>query len=154
VTAVLSVGSNLGDRLAHLQLAVEVLEPYAVSPVYETAPVGGVEQDDFLNAVLLCELDATAAWSRAQRAEAAAGRRREVRWGPRTLDVDVVLADGPVPEDLVVPHPRAHERAFVLLPWSAVDPQAVLPAHGPVARLLDGLDTTGVRRRDDLVLRP
>ena len=154
MTAVLSVGSNLGDRLAHLRLAVEVLEPYAVSPVYETAPVGGVEQDDFLNAVLLCALDATAAWTLAQRAEAAAQRRREVRWGPRTLDVDVVLADGPVPEELVVPHPRAHERAFVLLPWSVLDPEAVLPAHGPVARLLDGLDTTGVRRRDDLVLRP
>ena len=154
MTAVLSVGSNLGDRLGHLRLAVEVLEPYAVSPVYETAPVGGVEQDDFLNAVLLCDLDATTAWVLAQRAEAAAQRRREVRWGPRTLDVDVVLADGPVPEDLVVPHPRAHERAFVLLPWSVVDPQAVLPAHGPVVRLLDGLDAAGVRRRDDLVLRP
>jgi len=94
VTAVLSVGSNLGDRLGHLRLAVEALAPYAVSPVYESAPVGGVEQGDFLNAVLLCELDATAAWTRAQGAEAAAGRRREVRWGPRTLDVDVVLADG------------------------------------------------------------
>jgi len=153
VTAVLSVGSNLGDRLAHLRLAVEVLEPYAVSPVYETAPVGGVEQGDFLNAVLLCDLDATAAWHRAQRAEAAAERRREVRWGPRTLDVDVVLADGPVPEDLVVPHPRAHERAFVLLPWAAVDQQAVLPGRGAVAELLGALDATGVRRRDDLVLR-
>jgi 2-amino-4-hydroxy-6-hydroxymethyldihydropteridine diphosphokinase len=154
VTAVLSVGSNLGDRLAHLELAVEALAPYAVSPVYETAPVGGVEQGDFLNAVLLCELDATAAWTLAQGAEAAARRRREVRWGPRTLDVDVVLADGPVPDDLVVPHPRAHERAFVLLPWAAVDPQAVLPGHGPVAQLLTALDATGVRRRDDLVLRP
>jgi 2-amino-4-hydroxy-6-hydroxymethyldihydropteridine diphosphokinase len=122
--------------------------------VYETAPVGGVEQDEFLNAVLLCDLDATAAWQRAQRAEAAAGRRREVRWGPRTLDVDVVLADGPVPEDLVVPHPRAHERAFVLLPWAAVDQQAVLPGRGAVAELLGALDATGVRRRDDLVLRP
>jgi 2-amino-4-hydroxy-6-hydroxymethyldihydropteridine diphosphokinase len=154
VTAVLSVGSNLGDRLGHLRLAVEALAPYAVSPVYESAPVGGVEQGDFLNAVLLCELDATAAWTRAQGAEAAAGRRREVRWGPRTLDVDVVLADGPLPDDLVVPHPRAHERAFVLLPWAAVDPRAVLPGRGAVSQLLGGLDTTGVRRRDDLVLRP
>jgi 2-amino-4-hydroxy-6-hydroxymethyldihydropteridine diphosphokinase len=154
VTAVLSVGSNLGDRLARLRLAVEVLEPYAVSPVYETAPVGGVEQDDFLNAVLLCDLDAEAAWSRAQRAETAAGRTREVRWGPRTLDVDVVLAGGPVPPDLVLPHPRAHERAFVLLPWADVDPAAVLPGRGPVAALLAAVDATGVRRRDDLVLVP
>ena len=154
MTAVLSVGSNLGDRLAQLRLAVAELAPYAVSPVYETAPVGGVEQDDFLNAVLLCDLDAAAAWSGAQRAEAAAGRERVVRWGPRTLDVDVVLADGPVPDALVLPHPRAHERAFVLLPWTDLDPGAVLPGHGPVAALLAGLDATGVRRRDDLALRP
>ena len=154
MTAVLSIGSNLGDRLARLRLAVQVLEPYAASAVYETAPVGGVEQDDFLNAVLLCDLDAAAAWTRAQRAEAAAGREREVRWGPRTLDVDLVLADGPVPDALVLPHPRAHERAFVLLPWTDLDPGAVLPGHGPVAELLSTLDTTGVRRRDDLMLVP
>ena len=153
MTAVLSVGSNLGDRLARLRLAVEVLDPFAVSPVYETAPVGGVEQGDFLNAVLLCDLDAAAAWLRAQEAEGAAGRTREVRWGPRTLDVDLVLADGPVPPELVLPHPRAHERAFVLLPWADVDPAAELPGRGRVVELLAGLDATGVRRRDDLVLR-
>ena len=154
MTAVLSVGSNLGDRLAHLQLAVDVLQPRAVSPVYETAPVGGVEQDDFLNAVLLCDLDATRAWELAQQAEQAADRERIVRWGPRTLDVDVVVADGPVPDGLEVPHPRAHSRAFVLAPWADVDPAAELPGHGPVADLLAGLDLTGVRRRDDLALVP
>ena len=154
MTAVLSIGSNLGDRLACLRLAVQALEPYAASPVYETAPVGGVQQDDFLNAVLLCDLDAATAWSLARSAETAAGRQREVRWGPRTLDVDVVLAGGPVPDGLVVPHQRAHERAFVLLPWAAVDPQAALPGHGPVVRLLAGMDKSGVRRRDDLVLLP
>ncbi len=153
MTAVLSVGSNLGDRLAMLRLAVDVLAADAVSPVYETAPVGGVEQDDFLNAVLLCDLDAAAAWERAQRAEAAAGRERVVRWGPRTLDVDVVVADGPVPDGLVLPHPRAHERAFVLGPWLDVDPDAVLPGHGPVARPARRAGA-GVRRRDDLRLRP
>jgi 2-amino-4-hydroxy-6-hydroxymethyldihydropteridine diphosphokinase len=152
VTAVLSVGSNLGDRLAMLQLAVDVLAPTAVSPVYETAPVGGVEQDDYLNAVLVCDLGAADAWERAQRAEAAAGRERVVRWGPRTLDVDLVVADGPVPDGLVLPHPRAHERAFVLRPWLDVDPDAVLPGHGPVRDLLVG--GAGVRRRDDLRLRP
>lgn len=152
MTAVLSVGSNLGDRLAHLRLAVEVLAPQAVSPVYETAPVGGVEQDDYLNAVLLCDLDAAQAWERAQQAEQRAGRERRERWGPRTLDVDVVVADGPAPPGLQLPHPRAHERAFVLVPWLDVDPSAVLPGHGPVAGL--AVDRSGVRRRDELVLRP
>ena len=152
MTAVLSVGSNLGDRLAHLRLAVEVLAPVARSGVWETAPVGGPEQDDYLNAVLLCELDAAAAWELAQAAERAAGRERVVRWGPRTLDVDVVLAPPPVPEGLLVPHPRAHERAFVLAPWLEVDPQAELPGAGPVRDLLARLDAGGVRRRTDLVL--
>lgn len=151
MTAVLSVGSNLGDRLAHLALAVAVLRPHAVSPVYETAPWGDVPQDDYLNAVLLCALDATAAWDRAQEAERRAGRERTVRWGPRTLDVDVVLAPAPVPVGLVVPHPRAHERAFVLAPWLDVDPDAALPA-GRVRDLLAVVGTGDVRRRDDLVL--
>ena len=154
MTAVLSIGSNLGDRLAMLRLAVGVLEPTSVSPVYETAPVGGVDQDDFLNAVLLCDLDAQAAWERAQQAERRAGRERQERWGPRTLDVDVVSADGAVPDGLELPHPRAHERAFVLVPWFDADPAAVLPGHAPVAALLAGLDRTGVRRREDLVLVP
>lgn len=150
--AVLSIGSNLGDRLAHLRLAVEVLAPHAVSGVFETAPWGDVEQDDFLNAVLLCDLDAAPAWERAQDAERRAGRARTVRWGPRTLDVDLVLAGGPLPDGLVVPHPRAHERAFVLAPWLDVDPDAMLPGHGPVAQVLRALGSGDVRRRDDLQL--
>lgn len=152
MTAVLSIGSNLGDRLAHLRLAIEVLAPVAVSSVWQTAPWGGVEQDDYFNAVVACELEATAAWELAQQAEQLAGRERLERWGPRTLDVDVVLAAGPVPDGLVVPHPRAHQRAFVLAPWLEIDPAAELPGHGPVAALLAGL-TDSVRRRDDLVLR-
>jgi len=151
--AVLSLGSNLGDRLAHLRAAVAALAPYAVSSVWQTAPVGGVEQDDYLNAVVLCRLDAAAAWSRAQAAEAQAGRARTVRWGPRTLDVDVVLADGAPPPGLLLPHPRAHERAFVLAPWLEVQPAALLPGRGAVADLLSGLDVTGVVRRPDLELR-
>ena len=154
MSAVLSVGSNLGDRLAHLRLAVEVLQPRAVSAVYETAPVGGVDQEDFLNAVLLCDLDAAGAWERAQRAEVCAQRERRQRWGPRTLDVDLVVADGPVPHGLEVPHPRAADRAFVLVPWLDADPAAVLPGHGAVADLLARLDVSGVRRRDDLALVP
>jgi 2-amino-4-hydroxy-6-hydroxymethyldihydropteridine diphosphokinase len=117
-----------------------------VSPLYETAPVGGVAQDDFLNLVAIVPWDAQEAWRRAQRAEQAAGRTREVRWGPRTLDVDLVVADGDLPDGLVLPHPRAHERAFVLRPWLDLDPAAVLPGHGPVADLLPALAAQGLRR--------
>ena len=152
--AVLSIGSNVGDRLAHLQVAVDVLRAREISPVYETDPVGGVEQDDFLNAVLLCDLDATRAWELAQQAERAADRERALRWGPRTLDVDVVVAPGAVPEGLELPHPRAHERAFVLAPWADLDPDAELPGRGRVVDLLARLDRQGVRRRDDLELVP
>ena len=144
MTAVLSIGSNLGNRMAMLRMAVDVLQPFAVSPVYETAPVGGVQQGDFLNAGVLCRLAAGPAWERAQEAEERAGRERTVRWGPRTLDVDVVAAFGSAP-GIVLPHPRAHERAFVLVPWHDVDPDAHLPGHGPVAELLAGLDRSAVR---------
>ena len=143
----LSLGSNLGDRLAHLRAGVAVLEPRAVSPVYETAPWGGVEQGDFLNVVVLCDYDADEAWRRAVRAEQQEGRVRDVRWGPRTLDVDVVVADGSDPA-LELPHPRAHERAFVLVPWLDVDPDAVLPGHGRVADL--PVDRSAVRRVGEL----
>ena len=148
MTAVLSLGSNVGDRLAHLRLGVSVLEAVAVSPVYETAPVGGVEQPEFLNLVVVCELDAPAAWRRAQQAERQAGRIRGARWGPRTLDVDVVWADGEDP-GLELPHPRAHERVFVLIPWLDIDPDAVLPGSGPVAAL--AVDRAGVRLLGPLV---
>ncbi len=143
MTAVLSLGSNVGDRLSMLRLGLDLLTPYAVSPVYESAPWGGVEQDDFLNVIALCAYDADEAWRRAVAAETAAGRERDVRWGPRTLDVDVVWADGSDPA-LVLPHPHAHERAFVLVPWLDVDPDAVLPGLGPVAELT--VDRSAVRR--------
>lgn len=162
-TAVLSIGSNLGDRMAQLQIAVDTVRPWlvAVSPVYETDPWGGVEQDDFLNAVLIVT-DAGAdprRWLvRAHDAERAAGRVRDVRWGPRSLDVDVicvrdssgheVTSDDP---ELILPHPRAGERAFVLVPWLDADPAARL-AGTAVADLLMTLDTTTVRARPDLVL--
>ena len=148
MTAVLSIGSNVGNRMAMLRLAVEVLQPYAVSPVYETSAVGGVRQGDFLNAVLLCRLAAGPAWERAQEAEQRAGRERSVRWGPRTLDVDVIVAFGSAP-GIVLPHPRAHERAFVLAPWHDVDPKAHQPRHGAVSELLERLGLDGVRRRPE-----
>ena len=155
-TAVLALGSNLGDRLAALQSAVDAFETLAVSPVYETVAVGGPEQPDYLNAV------AVVAWAGSPRAllaachaaEATRDRVRAQRWGPRTLDVDVVAVgdlelDDP---DLVVPHPRAAERAFVLMPWLDVEPFAMLPDGRKVADVLATLDCSGVRRRDDLEL--
>jgi 2-amino-4-hydroxy-6-hydroxymethyldihydropteridine diphosphokinase len=161
-TAVLSLGSNVGDRLAALQGAVDVFRPWlhAVSPVYETAPWGPVPQQDFLNAVLVAN-DPTAGprdWlTRAHGAEQAAGRTREQRWGPRTLDVDVVAVDDVASDDpdLTLPHPRAAERAFVLAPWLAVDPDARLSGRA-VRDLLASLpvdDVAGVRLREDLAVR-
>ena len=146
--SVLSLGSNLGDRLAHLQLGLSILAPTAVSSVWETTAVGA-PGPDFLNVVALCSWDAAECWRRAVQAETAAGRERTVRWGPRTLDVDVIWAPGDSP-DLVLPHPRAVERAFVLLPWLELDPAAELPGHGPVAALV--LDSSGVQRRPELRL--
>ena len=158
--AVLSLGSNLGDRLAHLRSAVDAFaaEVVAVSPVYETAAWGMTDQPDFLNAVVVVAAPDVDGWGwlrRGQAAEDAAGRVREQRWGPRTLDVDVVTVDGVTSDDpeLLLPHPGTPERATVLVPWLDVEPDAVLPGHGPVRALLSTLDTSGVRRRDDLELR-
>ena len=155
--AVLSIGSNLGDRLAYLQLAVDGFADVlvAVSPVYETAPWGVLDQDDFLNAVLVVEDPDTDAWGwlrRGQALERAAERVRDRRWGPRTLDVDVVTVDGVLSSDpeLLLPHPGAHERATVLIPWLDVSPDAVLPGFGPIAEL--DYSVEGVRKRDDLSL--
>jgi 2-amino-4-hydroxy-6-hydroxymethyldihydropteridine diphosphokinase len=158
---VISLGSNLGDRLANLQLGVDTLargglDCMTVSGVYETAPVGGPDQDDYLNAVVVAttELPARAVLRLGAAAEAAAGRERTVRWGPRTLDVDVITCDDEVSADpeLTLPHPRAHERAFVLMPWLEVDPAAVLPGRGAVAGLLATTGRAGVRRRPELAL--
>ncbi|HEY3261127.1 MAG TPA: 2-amino-4-hydroxy-6-hydroxymethyldihydropteridine diphosphokinase [Pseudonocardiaceae bacterium] len=162
--AVLSIGSNLGDRLGHLRSVLDALpvaggDLIAVSAVYETAPWGPVPQDDFLNAVVVAE-DAgrdPAGWLEFGRAcERRAGRTRTLLWGPRTLDVDIVDVDGMTSGDpeLTLPHPRAAERAFVLVPWLDADPSARL-AGVPVAELLAALDPAemvGVRRREDLVL--
>jgi 2-amino-4-hydroxy-6-hydroxymethyldihydropteridine diphosphokinase len=147
---VYSIGSNIGDRLARLAGAVDALRPWlrAVSPVYRTPPWGPVPQDDFYNAVLICAEDAAvpATWlDRAHAAEDAAGRTREVHWGPRTLDVDVIDVDGTVSDDpvLTLPHPRAAERAFVLVPWLAVAPDAALRGR-PVREWLAELPAADV----------
>jgi 2-amino-4-hydroxy-6-hydroxymethyldihydropteridine diphosphokinase len=144
--AYLALGSNLGDRLAHLQAAVDGLAAtpdvrvVAVSRVYETAPVGGPPQDDYLNAVVAVDtsLDPRELLAVAHRLEAEEQRVRAERWGPRTLDVDVlIVGDERVDEpDLVVPHPRMSERAFVLVPLADVAPELV--GDGELAALPDG----------------
>jgi dihydroneopterin aldolase/2-amino-4-hydroxy-6-hydroxymethyldihydropteridine diphosphokinase len=163
VRVVIALGSNLGDRLRELQGAVDALAATpglaitAVSPVYETAPVGGPEQPDYLNAVVVAETSrpATDLLGRAHAIEAAAQRIRAERWGPRTLDVDIIAYGEEVSRDpvLTLPHPRAQERAFVLAPWHDADPGAILPGQGRVAALLAALPCGGVQRRDDMVLR-
>ena len=159
---VFSIGSNIGDRLANLRVAaagardVSALVDLHCSPVYETDPVGGPPQDSYLNAVLLArsDLDPHALLALAQGWEQLAGRVRTERWGPRTLDVDLIVVGGRRGNDeqLTLPHPLAHTRAFVLAPWHDVDPDAELPGHGRVIELLADLHWAGVARRDDLDL--
>jgi len=141
---VLSIGSNLGDRLARLQSVVDGLAEAvaAVSPIYETDPWGGVEQAPFLNAVVIADdpaCDGPAWLRRAQEFERAAGRVRGERWGPRTLDVDPIACYARTEDEteviarepnLTLPHPLAHLRAFVLVPWLAIDPDARLTVAG------------------------
>lgn len=153
MTAVVSLGSNLGDRLAHLRRGLELLGQHCavvdVSSVYETAPVGVTDQAAFYNVVARLDVDdPEVAFAAAQDAEVAQGRLRARRWGPRTLDVDVIDVDGRLSADprLTLPHPRAHERAFVLVPWLELDPVASLPDRGPVRRLVAILGDQSVRR--------
>jgi 2-amino-4-hydroxy-6-hydroxymethyldihydropteridine diphosphokinase len=156
VPVVLALGSNLGDRQQILQGGVnaiaglEQVSVTAVSPLYETAPVGGPAQPDYLNAVVLARttLASRDLLDRLHEIEAAFDRVRLVRWGARTLDIDIIAAgeersDDPV---LTLPHPRARERAFVLAPWHDIDPEATLPGSGPVAALLAQADRSGIRR--------
>jgi 2-amino-4-hydroxy-6-hydroxymethyldihydropteridine diphosphokinase len=158
-SVVLSIGSNLGDRVARLQSVVDGLggAVRAVSPVYETDPWGGVEQGAFLNAVVLADttLSARTLLERALAIEDAYGRERTGEYGaPRTLDVDlIVVGDRRASDpDMVLPHPKAHERAFVLAPWNDVEPDAELLDHGPVAELLAKAGLDGITLRDDLAL--
>jgi 2-amino-4-hydroxy-6-hydroxymethyldihydropteridine diphosphokinase len=161
---VLAIGSNLGERLNNLQGALNSLADTpevwvtAVSPVYETAPVDAPDGSrDFLNAVVLADttLSARTLLERALAVEDAYGRERPTEHNaPRTLDVDlIVVGDRRAhDEDLVLPHPRAHERAFVLAPWNDVEPDAELPGQGPVAELLAKAAEQEITLRDDLSL--
>ena len=130
--AYFSLGSNIGNRAEHFLAVLDILsagDPYRLSQVYETEPVGGVPQDDYWNLVM--EVDTAASprelLERARAAEAQRERTRELRWGPRTLDVDVLLVGDLVSDDpeILVPHPRMWERRFVLVPLAELNPQLV-----------------------------
>ncbi|MGC9500371.1 2-amino-4-hydroxy-6-hydroxymethyldihydropteridine diphosphokinase [Streptomyces sp. WG7] len=163
--AVIALGANLGNRLETLQGAIDALEDTpgvrvkGVSPVYETEP-WGVDPDSqpsYFNAVVVLKttLPPSSLLERAHAVEEAFHRVRDERWGPRTLDVDIIAYAEVVSDDpqLTLPHPRAHERAFVLAPWHDVDPEAQLPGHGPVADLLASVPRDGIAPRADLELR-
>lgn len=159
--AVLTIGSNLGDRLNQLQGGVSALEDtpevtiVAISSVYETEPVDAPENSSkFLNAVVLIDTTLTVhtLLDRALAIEDAFGRERGEPNEPRTLDVDLIVVGDRVAEDdqLTLPHPRAHQRGFVLAPWLEIDPEGEIPGRGFVADLIGGIDLSGVTRREDL----
>jgi 2-amino-4-hydroxy-6-hydroxymethyldihydropteridine diphosphokinase len=151
--AVIALGANLDDPAQQLHGAVQciasipALRILARSHLFRTAPVGGPEQPDYVNAVIVVETD------RGPRTllddlhviEREHGRTRDVYWGPRTLDLDLIAYDDlrSADPDLYVPHPRAHERSFVLVPWCDADPDAHLPGAGPVRDLAAGLESSG-----------
>lgn len=147
--AAFALGANLGDALAAMKGAVQHLRAsplvrvVAVSSLYSTKPVGGPDQPDYLNAVVAADSAASPAelLALAHRIEESFDRTRQVRWGPRTLDVDVLAVGSIVSADpgLTLPHPRAHERAFVLQPWAEVDPRFEIPGLGSVQSVHDRL---------------
>ncbi len=153
--AVISVGSNLGDRVQNLSFALNQIENLlatdilATSAIYQTAAIGGPEQDDFLNAVLLIEteMDAHQLLEQLQSIETACGRTREIKWGPRTLDLDIIDFENLVSssEVLQIPHPRAVSRRFVVEPLFEIAPDWQL-AGQPLSRLLEELSNQKVEK--------
>jgi len=160
--ATISLGSNLGNRFQYLQNALDSInavtgtQVHSVSPVFETDPVGGPEQGQYLNAVAVVKtiMSPEQFLAATQKIELEQNRERNEHWGPRTLDIDLLAMDTEVRSspELELPHPRAHERAFVLLPWSLLDPDFVIPGKASVSELLEGLDVKGVSLRNDLEL--
>jgi 2-amino-4-hydroxy-6-hydroxymethyldihydropteridine diphosphokinase len=160
--AVLSLGSNLGERFTTIEGGVNALADtpdvtvVSVSPVYETKPDDAPEgSPNFLNVMLLVDttLSVHTLLDRCLAVEAAFGRERTgIRHEPRTLDVDLIVVGDRVvdDDDLKLPHPEAHRRAYILRPWLDVDPEAYIPGHGLVVELLDKLDESGIQRRDDM----
>ena len=143
--AVISLGANIGDAKANLDLAIgllrEATEVLAVSSYSQTKPVGGPEQPDYLNAVAIVEseLPAKDLLAVLNGIETAMGRTREIHWGPRVIDLDLIQFGGLLVSDekLTLPHPRAHERRFVLAPWFEIEPEAILLTHGRISDLLN-----------------
>ncbi len=142
--AVVALGANIGNPTEQMNLAIAMLKEatdvIAVSTFYTTKPVGGPEQPDYLNAVCILEseLPATDLLSLLQGIEKSLGRERLERWGPRTIDLDLIQYGSLLSkaEELELPHPRAHERRFVIEPWHEIEPDAVLLTHGKISELL------------------
>jgi len=145
--AVVALGANLEEPRKAIELAIELLKQStdvtAVSSLYETAPVGGPEQDNYINAVVTLESELPAADLLAllHGIEKSMGRVRDERWGPRVIDLDLIQYGTLLSksEELTLPHPRAHERRFVLEPWPEIDAEAVLLTHGRIDQLLEQL---------------
>lgn len=145
--AVIALGANIGDPKENLDLAIALLreatEVKAVSRYVKTAPVGGPKQPDYLNAVCIIEseLPAVDLMSLLHGIEKSLGRERLEHWGPRTIDLDLIQYGGLLSkaDELQLPHPRAHERRFVLEPWFEIEPDAILLTHGPIKELLEQL---------------
>lgn len=145
--AVIALGANIGNPQEQLDIAVsllkESLEVSAVSSYYHTSPVGGPEQPDYLNAVCIAESELPAAdlLSLLHGIEKVLGRERIEHWGPRTIDLDLIQYGSLLSyaDELQLPHPRAHERRFVLEPWAEIEPDALLLTHGKISELLADL---------------
>ena len=145
--AVIALGANLGNPQENIDLAIALLREatdiQAISSMYRTVPVGGPEQPEYINAVALAEseLPATDFLNMLHGIEKTLGRERTIHWGPRTIDLDLIQYGSILSssQELLLPHPRAHERRFVLEPWLEVDPDAHLLTHGPVEHLLSAL---------------
>ncbi|CAB4883784.1 unannotated protein [freshwater metagenome] len=145
--AVIALGANIGNPREQMDIAVsllrESLEVIAVSSYYTTKPVGGPEQPDYINAVAIAEseLPASDLLALLHGIEKVLGRERIEKWGPRTIDLDLIQYGTILSyaEELLLPHPRAHERQFVLEPWVEIDPDAILLTHGKVGKLLSQL---------------
>ena len=148
--AVVALGANLEEPRKAIELAIELLKQStdvtAISSLYETAPVGGPQQDNYINAVVILESELPAADLLAllHGIEKSMGRVRQERWGPRVIDLDLIQYGTLLSksEELTLPHPRAHERRFVLEPWHEIDPEAILLTHGRIDQLLEQLPPT------------
>ena len=148
---VLSIGANLGDAETMVHQTIhqlsEILKESKASRIYQTAPVGVEDQPEFFNAVVMGEWGGTAdeRLEKTSKLEEAAGRERILRWGVRTLDIDIIAFGDQVSHDpkLTLPHPRAHERLFVLIPWIELQPDAHLIGQGDVRGIIDALQSAG-----------